>query len=136
MRATTTPPGRARVDHSSGSPSGLASAPANVHPNRYRTHSSRARNATRVLLRSRNPERPGRMVEVEGGALEQLVGDQAGARVASSVAFVVGAGENAGGDVDGVGAHHHHEGQLGIAGGRLASSPARKKRWAVHAATV
>ena len=69
-----------------------------------------------------NPERPGRVVEVESGALEQLVGDQAGARVAAGVAFVVGAGEKAGGS--------------GSPGGRLASSSARKKRWAVHAATV
>jgi hypothetical protein len=66
-------------------------------------------------LVGRHAEGHGRAIDVELLALEQLLGNQEGARVATRVAGVKGTGQQALSDVRRVGAHRHDEDQLRIA---------------------
>ena len=69
----------------------------------------------RAELVGRHAKRRGRAIDVELGALEQLLGDQEGARVATCVDGIEGTREQALSDVGRVSAHRHDEAELRIA---------------------
>jgi len=70
-----------------------------------------------LQLAGGDTERGRRAGVVEAGAVEQLGGDQARARVPARVLVAVGAGQDAGEHVAGVGAHEDHEHTLRVVSG-------------------